>query len=136
MLLFSGNISFGDFREPFVDRYTLLTNGRRQGPRHPLESGVFRRHICRQTRWPASPKKATLQAAINPRNRSLPQRNQPHRETTTLNSRENIFRREPAYVSAAPFQFPRGSRPPLHEGKYLPETDTTCGKQYALGGIQ
>lgn len=81
-------------------------------------------------------KKATLQAAINPRNRSLPQRNQPHRETTTLNSRENIFRREPAYVSAAPFQFPRGSRPPLHEGKYLPETDTTCGKQYALGGIQ
>jgi len=41
-----------------------------------------------------------------------------------------------AYVSAAPFQFPRGSRPPLHEGKYLPETDTTCGKQYAPGGIQ
>lgn len=34
-------------------------------------------------------------------------------------------------MSVAPFQFPRGSRPPLHEGKYLPETDTTCGKQYA-----
>lgn len=53
-------------------------------------------------------------------------------------SREYISarEREPAYVSAAPFQFPRGSRPPLHEGKYLPETDTTRGKQYAPGGIQ
>jgi len=108
-----------------------------------MESGVFRRHICRQTRWPAPPKRKKKEEPpsrqlSSPASVSLPQRNQPHRrETAALNSRENIFSAGAAYVSAGtPFQFPRGSRPPLHEGKYLPETDTTCGKQYAPGGSQ
>jgi hypothetical protein len=73
--------------------------------------------------------------------RAFPSRNEISliggRRTAALNSRENIFSAGAAYVSAGtPFQFPRGSRPPLHEGKYLPETDTTCGKQYAPGGSQ
>lgn len=105
------------------------------GP-HLFENDVFRRHICRQTRWPASLKKAALQAAINPRKPFPPAtKSASSGDYHPKLSREYISAGA-AYVSAAPFQFPRGSRPPLHEGKYLPETDTTCGKQYAPGAIQ
>lgn len=53
-------------------------------------------------RWKKPPSRQLSTLA----NRSLPQRNQPHREIpTTLNSRENIFRREPPTCLRLPFNF-------------------------------
>lgn len=123
------------FLEPVVDRYTPFTNGRRQGPREPRE-------WCLPTPYlPADTMAGLAEKSYPPGSYQPSQPFPPATKSASSGNYHPKLSRE--YISAGArlrvcgsLSISTRSRLLLHEGKYLPETDTTCGKQYALGGIQ